>query len=110
MSKKNLSQGITSKEFVSKLELIEGKVERIEQKVSNKADEIVTLQILEHRRELEEIFSEMKKLDQHLEQIESKLSEVELTQQKLQSELAAPLNRKHKIQKKSSKKVTPLFT
>ncbi|GGH78826.1 prefoldin subunit 5 [Pullulanibacillus pueri] len=109
MAKNFPDQGISKEVFTHKLESLENKIEQIDRKVSSKADEIVSLQILEHRRELEEIYQVIKSIDAHILHIESELSRVENVSSDLhQVDLDIP-SRSEKKNKRTSK-VTPLFT
>ncbi|CAG7625187.1 MerR family transcriptional regulator [Paenibacillus allorhizosphaerae] len=55
---------------------IEKRLRYVESKLSEKADDIVCLQLLEHRRELEELSRTVKQLTQHMEEVACSLSDL----------------------------------
>ncbi|MFC4617764.1 hypothetical protein ACFO4N_03370 [Camelliibacillus cellulosilyticus] len=74
---KGRSKGISREEFVQKVDFFEVKMEQIERKISNKADEIVTIQLLEHRKELDEIAAAIQRIDDQIKQIDAQLAAYE---------------------------------
>jgi hypothetical protein len=91
--------GYSLEAYNNKMDFLELKVDQIERKLSNKADEIVTIQLLQHRRELEELYSAVSKIESHLNWIDLQLSSIV-------SDLPGNSARKNV----RSGKITPLFT
>ncbi|GGE39089.1 hypothetical protein GCM10011391_17360 [Pullulanibacillus camelliae] len=111
MAKSKKSSGISVETFTHKLDMLEVKVDQIERKVANKADEIVTVQILEHRRELEEIYRIIQDIDVHIESIEAQLRLFEERKQQIsEHQETLPLSRKNRKEIKGSKSMSPLFS
>ncbi|MFY4775261.1 MerR family transcriptional regulator [Metabacillus sp. RGM 3146] len=50
------------------------RLKRLEKKMNDKADAVVSYQLLQHRREMEELTNRVKKIEQNLEQLSSVLS------------------------------------
>ncbi|KAB2334719.1 MerR family transcriptional regulator [Cytobacillus depressus] len=48
------------------------KIEMLEKKLNGKADDVVSYQLLQHRREIEELQAEVKSLTERIEKLESK--------------------------------------
>ena len=65
--------GISREAFEHKMEFIELKMEHLESKIGQKANEIISMQILQHRHELDEIYEAIQRLDEHLAQIDQEL-------------------------------------
>lgn len=70
------SAGLSREKVLFKLDFLELKIEQLERKVTRKADEVVSVQVLQHRSELESIYEtihglnvQMKKIDDALTQI-----------------------------------------
>lgn len=98
--KQGQKNGYSLEAYNNKMDFLELKVEQIEQKLSNKADEIVNIQLLQHRRELEELYSAVSQIESHLNWIDLQLSS-----------LVTDIPGKSLTRKNSrSGKVTPLFT
>jgi len=93
--------------FTHKLDMLEVKVDQIERKISSKADEIVALQILEHRHELEDIYKIIQEIDTHIESIEAELQLFGKKQQQISYYQEAIGLRRRKIKKTES--ITPLI-
>jgi hypothetical protein len=93
-------EGYTLEAYNNKMDFLELKVEQIERKLSNKADEVVNIQLLQHRRELEELYSAVSQIESHLNWIDLQLSSL------VKDIPGKPLARKNT----RSGKVTPLFT
>ncbi|CAG7643749.1 Chromosome-anchoring protein RacA [Paenibacillus solanacearum] len=55
---------------------IEKRLRHVENKLTEKADDIVCLQLLEHRRELEEISRTVRQLSQHMEEVACSLADM----------------------------------
>ncbi|WP_226669289.1 MerR family transcriptional regulator [Metabacillus litoralis] len=55
----------------SKYDEINSRVDEIERKVRNKADEVVSYQLLQHRREMEEFTATIQKLEKRIEELEN---------------------------------------
>lgn len=86
--------------YNNKMDFLELKVEQIERKLSNKADEVVNIQLLQHRRELEELYSAVSQIESHLNWIDDQLSTL------VRDVPVKPVaSKSHR-----SGKVTPLFT
>lgn len=56
-----------SEEYLAKLEILE-------KKINQKADDVVSYQLLQHRREIEELQNSIEKLNERIEQLEAKQS------------------------------------
>ncbi len=68
------SKGLSMRTYNNRMDLLEAKLEQIERTLSNKADEVVSLQILEHRNELEDLVQAVSKIETHLQLIDEELS------------------------------------
>jgi transketolase len=74
MEKSNgYSPGISREEFEHKMDFFELKMEHLERKIGQKADEVVAIQLLQHRRELDEIYQAIQRIDEHIIQIDQEL-------------------------------------
>ena len=104
-SKKSFEVSVDA--FTHKLDMLEMKVEQIERKISSKADEIVILQILEHRRELEEIHKMIQGIDVYIESIEAQLQLLGERQQQISDYQEAMGLRRRKV--KMPQSIAPLF-
>ncbi|WP_273129532.1 MerR family transcriptional regulator [Metabacillus sp. HB246100] len=56
---------------VHTLNTIEGKLEELDRKVRNKADDVVSYQLLLHRREMDELVSTIQKLENRITELET---------------------------------------
>lgn len=65
--------GVTREEFDYRMEMLEVKTEQLDRKLSKKADDIVSYQLLQHRQELEELYQAIKNIDSQLKHIELEL-------------------------------------
>ncbi|WEG11323.1 hypothetical protein PU629_14255 [Pullulanibacillus sp. KACC 23026] len=68
--------GMSIEMFMNRMDLLELKLDQVERKLSNKADDVVNIQLLQHRRELEEIYSTVEKIEGHLKIIDAELSQL----------------------------------
>lgn len=66
--------GVSIDRFTNKVELLEVKLNQIDRKLSNKADDVVMVQVYQHRRELEELYQTVEKIEAHLQLIDGELS------------------------------------
>lgn len=102
MSKEpNNKVGVSMDEYLTKMDLLDVKLEQINRKLSNKADDVVSIQLLQHRRELEDLYSAVAKMEAHIKLIDEELSLL-IESQPAKSMIAND--------RKNTKKVTPLFT
>lgn len=72
-TKKEQSKGVTREEFDYRMDMLELKTDQLERKLSRKADDIVSVQLLQHRQELEEIYQAIKNIDGQIKEIELEL-------------------------------------
>ncbi len=63
--------------FEEKLEQLMIHIEQLERKLSVKADEVVEYQVLQHRSELDSLFSMVSKIDERIQKMEQNLAPVE---------------------------------
>ncbi len=63
--------------FEEKLEQLMIHIEQLERKLSVKADEVVEYQVLQHRTELDSLFTMITKIDERMSKIEQHLPEME---------------------------------
>lgn len=96
--------GISMENYLNRMDLLEVKLEQIDRKISNKADEVVHIQLLQHRRELEDLYESVSKMESHLKWIDEELSTLLEETQRFSKSV------KTKDAKSPSKKVSPLFT
>ncbi|MFC7392672.1 hypothetical protein [Scopulibacillus cellulosilyticus] len=68
------SYGLSRKELDVRMDFLEVKMDQLEKKISNKADEIVSMQILHHRQELENIYYMIHQIDQQIRLIDRELT------------------------------------
>jgi hypothetical protein len=68
--------GMSIEMFMNRMDLLELKLDQIERKLSNKAEDVVTIQLLQHRRELEEIYTTVEKIESHLKIIDNELTQL----------------------------------
>lgn len=66
--------GISREEFEHKMDFFEMKMDHLERKIGQKADEVVAMQLLAHRRELDDIYLAIQRIDQHINQIDQELN------------------------------------
>lgn len=66
--------GVSKDAFEFRMDFLEVKMEQIERKVANKADEIVSMQVLQHRQELEDIYETMQRIDGQIKAIDRELT------------------------------------
>lgn len=77
--KKNLRKGaIKTGNNDESLEKVWKKVNDLERTIHNKADSVTSYQILQHRREIEELQSQVSELTQQLRQLQEKITESEI--------------------------------
>ncbi|TCP31600.1 hypothetical protein EV207_10290 [Scopulibacillus darangshiensis] len=67
------SGGVSMDAYEYRMDVLEVKMEQIERKIANKADEIVSLQVLQHRQELEDIYQTMRRIDHQIKAIDREL-------------------------------------
>lgn len=63
---------IQSAEPTPALEKVLSKISELEQRLNGKADEVVSYQLLQHRREIEELQKEIEQLNKRIETLEAK--------------------------------------
>ncbi|MBM7645252.1 hypothetical protein JOD45_001463 [Scopulibacillus daqui] len=66
--------GLSRKELDVRMDCLEVKMDMLERKISNKADEIVSMQLLHHRQELESIYRMIHQIDEQIRIIDRKLT------------------------------------
>ncbi|WP_459503018.1 chromosome segregation protein [Bacillus sp. C1] len=69
-SSPTIEPSIDFEKFVTQLNTITHRLNRIEEKMQDKADDVVNYQLLQHRRELEEMMDKIQKLEAALEKKE----------------------------------------
>jgi chromosome-anchoring protein RacA len=57
-------------EQVEQIEKIHGRLNQLEQKIDQKADDVVSFQLLQHRKEMEEMLQQLQQLEQRLANLE----------------------------------------
>lgn len=97
----NQGSGISIETYLSKMDLLDVKLEQLDRKLSNKADEVVNIQLFQHRRDLEELYETVMNMEMHLKKIDEELSQ-------LSNE--SPAQMSAVTSKRRGRKVTPLFT
>ncbi|MBM7605304.1 chromosome-anchoring protein RacA [Metabacillus crassostreae] len=55
----------------TKFNEINNRIDELERRVRNKADDVVSYQVLQHRREMEELTSTIQKLEQRIDELEN---------------------------------------
>lgn len=58
-------------QFIKELKHISLRLDRLEEKLQNKADDVVSYQLLQHRNEMEDMYTKIKQLEEALKQKES---------------------------------------
>lgn len=74
-------KGVSREEFDYRMDLLELKTEQLDRKISKKADDIVSYQLLQHRHELEELYTAIQHIDKQLKIIESELNSFNQTEE-----------------------------
>ncbi|ARK30355.1 chromosome-anchoring protein RacA [Halalkalibacter krulwichiae] len=63
--------------YEEKLEKVMSRIEELDEKISKKADEVVSYQLLKHRTELEEMMKMIKSLEERIIQMEERMQDNE---------------------------------
>ncbi len=71
-----VTEGLSRDKMLFKLDFLELKVEQLERKVSRKADEVVSVQVLQHRNELESIYETIHGINIQMKKIDEALTEI----------------------------------
>ena len=69
MAKRQTKRGISREEFEHRMDFMELKLDQIERKLQDKADEIVAIELLQHRREIDDLSEAIDRIDQQLRRI-----------------------------------------
>jgi len=69
-----MEKGVSREEFENKMDFLELKMDQLAHKISQKADEVVAYQLLQHRKELDEIYQAIQRIDSHIHQIDRELN------------------------------------
>lgn len=67
--------GISKEDLDFKIDFLTLKIEQIERKMANKADDIISIQVLQHRRELDDIYQTIEHIDKQIKNIDHELSD-----------------------------------
>lgn len=81
MAKRQTKRGISREEFEHRMDFMELKLDQIERKLQDKADEIVAIELLQHRREIDDLSEAIDRIDQQLRKIEEELNGVNRTKE-----------------------------
>lgn len=68
-------QGTSQADTIEKLDLLFLKIENIERQLEEKANEVVAIQVLQHRKELEKLVQKISKLQSEIEQLKVRNNE-----------------------------------
>jgi len=67
--------GISKEDLDFKIDFLTLKIEQIERKMANKADDVISIQVLQHRRELDDIYQTIEHIDEQIRNIDHELSD-----------------------------------
>ncbi len=95
-TRKKEQHNVHAKEYEAKLDEVLIRVEQLEERLSRKADEVVSYQLLKHRAELEDMTKLIKKLEKRLAIMEEKI-EIERSEKEMPLAVGAASKKKWRI-------------
>ncbi|WP_085523585.1 hypothetical protein [Tuberibacillus sp. Marseille-P3662] len=67
-------KGVDRATFEFRMDALQMRVDQVERKIANKADDIVSVQIMHHRQEIDDIYEAIENIDEQMKAIEEQLN------------------------------------
>lgn len=67
-------KGVDRATFEFRMDALQMRVDQVERKIVNKADDIVSVQVMHHRQEIDDIYEAIENIDEQMKAIEEQLN------------------------------------